>query len=149
MSGLSINPVNNNYTSYYAQNTASSAPIDLQNAAQALQSGNLSAARTAFAALQKNFQPQTSLTQSSSWSNLIGGFNSITQALTSGDLGAAQAAYADLQQALQIADAGQHTPFRDAGQFIERAVITEVGGSFTFPFRQVNRSARSYPSRMR
>jgi hypothetical protein len=52
--------------------------------------------------LQKDFQPRTSLTQSSSWNNLIGGFNSITQALTSGDLGAAQAAYAELQQALQM-----------------------------------------------
>jgi len=102
MSGLSINSVGGSYSSYYAQNTTSSAPIDFQNLAQALQSGDLSTARTAFAALQKTFQTQTSLTQSSSWSNLAGSVQQITQALDSGDLVSARAAYAILQQDLQL-----------------------------------------------
>jgi ribosomal protein S20 len=100
MSGLSINPVNN-YSSYYTQNTSSSARLDFQNVAQALEAGDLAAARTAFTALQKTFQTQSSITQSSSWSSIVGGISSITQALNSGDLAAAQAAYADLQQSLQ------------------------------------------------
>jgi soluble cytochrome b562 len=102
MSGLSINPVGSYYSSYYTQNTTSSAPIDFQNLSQALQSGDLPAARTAFAALQKTFQIQTSLTQSSSWSSLIGSINKITQALDSGNLASAQSAYADLQQDIQL-----------------------------------------------
>jgi hypothetical protein len=107
MSGLSINSVGGSYSSYYTQNTASSAPVDFQNLSQALQSGNLPAARTAFAALQKTFQIQTSLTQSSSWSSVVGGVNKITQALNSGDLASARAAYAALQQDLQLQMQGE------------------------------------------
>lgn len=120
MSGLSINPVSS-YSSYYTQNTTSSASVDLQNMAQALQSGDLSAARTAFAALQKTFQIQTSLTQSSTWSNLVGSVSKISQALDSGELASAQAAFADLQQGLQLQMQGNQRPSVTRGSVSTRS----------------------------
>jgi hypothetical protein len=102
MSGLSINPINSYSPSYSAQNAGNSAQTNFQNLGQALQSGNLSAARAAFSALQKNFQTQSSIWQSASTSNVVGGLNSLSQSLISSNLAAAQAAYADLQKALQM-----------------------------------------------
>jgi len=102
MSGLSVSPLGSSSSLYYSQSGPSGATTNFQQLGQALQSGNLSAARAAFAALQRTFEIQTSLTQSSSWNNLIGGVNKITQALDSGNLTAAQAAYANLQQDLQM-----------------------------------------------
>jgi soluble cytochrome b562 len=101
MSGLSINPLSSSYASYYSQEPISTATTSLQQLGQALQSGNLTAARAAFAGLQKTFEVQTSLTQSSSWNNIVGAVNKISQALDSGNLSAAQASYANLQQNLQ------------------------------------------------
>jgi hypothetical protein len=102
MSGLSINPVSSYYVPSYTQSATNSAQTNFQNLSLALQSGNVAAARSAFAALQKTFQGQTSLTQTSGTSNAIGGFNSLAQALDSGDLAASQAAFADLQQDLSM-----------------------------------------------
>jgi len=104
MSGLSVNSVSSYSSPYaYAPSTGNSAATAFQNLGQALQSGNLSAARAAFSALQRTFQNQSSsIAQSASADNVVGGFSSLAQSLTSGNLTAAQAAYADLQQELQM-----------------------------------------------
>jgi soluble cytochrome b562 len=102
MSGLSVSPLGSSYSLSYAQNAGSGAASNFQQLGQALQAGNLSAARAAFSGLQKTFQIQTSLTQSSSWKSLVGSVNKIAQALDSGNLTAAQATYANLQQDLQM-----------------------------------------------
>jgi hypothetical protein len=102
MSGLSINSIGSSYSPSSSQNAGTSAQTAFHNLGQALASGNLPAARTAFAALQKTFQIQTSLAQSSSWTGVAGRINSVAQSLDSGNLAAAQAAYANLQQDLQI-----------------------------------------------
>jgi|HubBroStandDraft_6_1064221.scaffolds.fasta_scaffold389889_3 hypothetical protein len=102
MSGLSINSVSNLYSPYSAQSAGSGAASSFQALGQALQSGNLGSARAAFGTLQKTFQTQTSLTQSSSWSSLVGRVEQIAQALNAGDLTSAQATYANLQQDLQL-----------------------------------------------
>ncbi len=69
-----------------------------QQLAQALASGNLSAAQQAYAAIQQN-APQGAAAQNGQGSTLQNDFAALGQALQSGNLAAAQQAFAQLQQA--------------------------------------------------
>ncbi len=106
MSGLSINSLNNYYSSLYSQgNSSTSSPF--QSLGQALQSGKLTAAQSAFAALQAS-QNQGN-TQSPGANNPAAtDLNSLATALNSGNLSAAQAAYTQLQKAMQVEGGSGH-----------------------------------------
>jgi hypothetical protein len=106
MSGLSINSLNNYASSYYTQNTANSAQSSFQNLGLALQSGNLSAAQTAFASLQQSQNPGTQSTSSNN--PVTADMTSLANALNSGNLSAAQASYTQLQQDSQAQGVGHH-----------------------------------------
>ena len=95
MSSLSINSVTNPYQTY-GQGAASQAQqSNFQTLANALQSGNLSAAQTAFTALQQQFQNQsgqsTSTSQSGQTNPVSSDVQSLSSALQSGNLTSARA----------------------------------------------------------
>jgi outer membrane protein assembly factor BamD (BamD/ComL family) len=73
-----------------------------QQLSQALSSGNLSSAQSAFATLQQN-APQGANAQNSQSSSTQSPFAALSSALQSGNLASAQQAFAQLQQT-----AGQH-----------------------------------------
>ena len=109
MSGLSINPLNNYYLSLYGRNNPSTAQVDFQKLGQALQTGNLPAAQTAFAALQKNYQSQNPATQSATTDNPIAtDLTNLGSALNSGNLSTAQSVYTQLQKDIQPQGGGHH-----------------------------------------
>lgn len=78
---------------------------------QALQSGNLSAAKSAFSSLQQltSSSSQTSSTTGGAGSanSVASAFNALGQALQSGNLSAAQQAFSQVQQTVQTAQSGQ------------------------------------------
>jgi len=82
---------------------------DFKALANALQSGDLTGAQQAFAALQKD-QPGSTSTTSASGQNsqASNDFQSLQNALQSGDLSGAQQAFASLKQDLQGAHRGHH-----------------------------------------
>ncbi|HVB86537.1 MAG TPA: hypothetical protein VNK23_07735 [Candidatus Dormibacteraeota bacterium] len=94
----------------------SSAPAELQQLGQDLQSGNLSAARQDFASIEQNVRQRTSQmihhyhhfsgagAHSGSTNSLSQEFGTLGQDLQSGNLSAAQSAFSQLQQSLQSAD---------------------------------------------
>lgn len=91
---------------------AQSAQQEFQQLGQDLQSGNLSAARQDFAAIEQGTRQRTSQilhhhyhfsslgTQPSSTSSLTQDFGTLAKALQSGNLSAAQSAFTTLQQAI-------------------------------------------------
>jgi hypothetical protein len=88
---------------------------DFQSLSQALQSGNLSAAQSAYAALQ---QDQQNGPQPPAGSPLANDFNALGQALQSGDLTGAQQAFASLKsdfQSLRQASGGHHGGHKGGG----------------------------------
>jgi hypothetical protein len=109
MSGLSVNSLNNYYASIFAQNSSSTSQSELQSLGQALQSGNLPAAQTAFTALQKNYQSQNPSTQSATTSNPVAtDLTNLASALSSGSLSTAQSVYTQLQKDMQTQGGGHH-----------------------------------------
>ena len=109
MSGLSINSLNNYYASINAQNNPSTSQSDFKSLGQALQSGNLPAAQTAFTALQKSYQSQNSSTQSATTSNpIVTDLSNLSSALNSGNLSTAQTVYAQLQKDMQTQGGRRH-----------------------------------------
>jgi hypothetical protein len=83
---------------------------DFQNLASALQSGDLTGAQTAFAALQKFQQGRQTLSgqQGSTATNPIStDFTALGTALQSGDISGAQSAFATLQKDVQSLQQGQ------------------------------------------
>jgi hypothetical protein len=106
MSSLSINSVTNPYQTY-GQNSSSQNQSNFQSLANALQSGNLSAAQSAFTSLEQTFQNQNSQQpgQSNPVSNDI---QSLSSALNSGNLTSAQQAFAQLQKDMQTQQASGH-----------------------------------------
>ena len=109
MSGLSISSLNQYLSSPYAQNS-SSTQSDLQNLGQALQSGNLTAAQSAFATLQKAYQTQGSQSTSTSGaaSPVSSDLTTLANALNTGNLTSAQAAFSQLQKDQQAQSGGGH-----------------------------------------
>jgi DNA-binding FadR family transcriptional regulator len=106
MSSLSVNSVNS-YSQTY-QNKVQQQQQDFQALGSALQSGNLSGAQTAFAALQQQLQSQSAQTtqqpsssNSSSSNPVSSDFQTLSNALQSGNLSDAQNAFAQLQSDLQ------------------------------------------------
>jgi len=109
MSGLSINSLNNYYASIFAQSNSSTGQTDLQSLGKALQSGNLPAAQTAFAALQKTYQGQNPSTQSATTANPVAtDLTNLANALNSGSLSTAQSVYTQLQKDMQTQGGGHH-----------------------------------------
>ncbi|MGA9884731.1 MAG: hypothetical protein WBQ34_13520 [Candidatus Acidiferrales bacterium] len=96
---------------------AQSAQQEFQQLGQDLQSGNLSAARQDFAAIEQSTRQRTSQilhhhhhfsadsSQSTSTSSLAQDFGTLAQALQSGNLSAAQSAFTSLQQAIEPSSA--------------------------------------------
>jgi hypothetical protein len=85
-----------------------------QQLGQDLQSGNLSAAQSAFASLQKLGPQSNSTTTTQSNNPVAQAFNQLAQDLQAGNLSAAQQDYATLQQALQ-AQASRVQHHRESG----------------------------------
>jgi hypothetical protein len=85
-----------------------------QQLGQDLQSGNLSAAQSDFASLQKLGPQSNSTTATQSNSPVAQAFNQLSQDLQAGNLSAAQQDYATLQQALQ-AQAARVQHHRESG----------------------------------
>jgi len=79
---------------------------------KALESGNLSAAQSAFSSLQQlmpNSSQNSTTTTGAGGTNSIGSaFNALGQALQSGNLADAQKAFAQVQQTMQTAQFGHH-----------------------------------------
>lgn len=100
---------------------------DFQNLAQALSSGDLAGAQSAFSALQQTFQSsnQNSSGQQTG-SSIVNAFQALGQALSSNNLAAAQTAFATLQQDLQQAQGHRHHHQGAAGQ-----VDTSAAGTAT------------------
>jgi len=100
VSGIS----SSNFVDYNTQNIQTQRQQfrqEFQQLGQDLQSGNLSAAQTDFAALQQ-VEPQSISTSSTQSNTSIGqAFNQLSQDLKSGNLSAAQQDYATIQQDFQ------------------------------------------------
>ncbi len=88
------------YVAQSAQNKKQELQKEFQQLGKDLQSGNLSAAQSDFATLQK-LQPQSSSTSSSQSSPIAQEFSQLSQDLQSGNLSAAQSDYTTLQQDFQ------------------------------------------------
>ncbi|HTT38964.1 MAG TPA: hypothetical protein VMH32_14985 [Burkholderiales bacterium] len=85
----------------------------LVSLSQALSTGDLSAARSAFSALQQDIQaaPQAQNGQpaaANAQNSVVGALQALGQALTSGNIPAAQTAFTTLQQNLQNAGQAHH-----------------------------------------
>jgi hypothetical protein len=104
---LSVNSVT---SQAYAQSPSSQSQSSYQSLANALQSGNLTAAQTAFATFEQSFQDQTgNQTASASHSNTINNdLQSLSNALNSGNLTSAQQAFAQLQKDMTTEQTGRH-----------------------------------------
>jgi outer membrane protein assembly factor BamD (BamD/ComL family) len=101
---MSISAISNNFLDYNMQNIQAQMQQfrqEFQQLGQDLQSGNLSAAQTDFAALQQA-EPQSASSSSTQTSSpLAQAFNQLSQDLKSGNLSAAQQDYSTIQQDLQ------------------------------------------------
>jgi hypothetical protein len=130
MAGLSISSLNNNYYSpIYAQSTSSAAQTDLNNLGQALQSGNLSAAQSAFTAFQKTYQSQNPATQSASTLNPVTtDLTNLATALNSGNLTTAQSVYKQLQQDMQAQIGHHHHHHGGAGGAVQ-ALLSQLSST--------------------
>src|SRR5450755_1201947 len=105
---MSISGIQGNTFNPYQFATSNPAQ-QFQQLGQALQSGNLSAAQSDFASLQKAF-PQSASTSSATSSTaanpLSQAFNQLASDLQSGNLSAAQKDYSTIQQDVQGANGG-------------------------------------------
>ena len=108
---------------------------DFQQLGQALQSGDLNAAKQAFAALQQ-FVPNLSSAsqaqngqQGSSQNPLLADLSAIGKALQSGDLSAAKSAFAKLKQDVQsVSQKGSYQRHHKTGSF-QNALSSLTGSS--------------------
>ena len=97
-----------NFNTQAAQNKRQQFQQEFQQLGQDLQSGNLSAAQSDFAALEQ-LKPQTSSTASSSSNSPIAqAFQQLSQDLQSGNVSAAQQDFATIQQDVQSKGAQGH-----------------------------------------
>ncbi len=103
---------------------------DYAQLADALQTGNLTNAQSAFAALQQALQTQTGATTAStttatganSSDPILNDFNTLGQALQSGNLSQAQSAFAQLQSDVQTAQQSAASQARGLAQALKTAV---------------------------
>lgn len=112
MSVTGIGSIANAYQNT-VQNTAAQRRSDFQQLAQALQSGDLSGARQAFAALRQTFGASKPDQAGNQFGNSPGGqsngpFAALAQALQSGDLSGAQQAFAALRTQMHGAHGHHH-----------------------------------------
>jgi outer membrane protein assembly factor BamD (BamD/ComL family) len=98
---MSVSGISSLYNTQSVQNIFQQFQQTFQQLGKDLQSGNLSAAQSDFATLQK-LQPQTNSTSSSQSNNPIAqAFKQLSTDLQSGNLSAAQQDYTTIQQAFQ------------------------------------------------
>ena len=96
---------------------------DYGQLASALQSGNLTDAQSAFAALEQALQTQSgtastaSNTTSTTNDPIANDLNALGQALSSGSLTQAQSAFSQLQSDIQTAEQAANPQTQDAGQW--------------------------------
>ena len=88
---------------------------EFQQLGQDLSSGNLSAAQSDFATLQKDLPQTSSASASSSNSPIAQAFNQLAQDLQAGNLSAAQQDYSTLQQDLQSQASKMHHHHHHSG----------------------------------
>lgn len=110
MSIASISSSLFNHTPQVAQNNFQNFQKEFQQLGQDLQSGNLSAAQSDFATLQKD-EPQSSISEASQSSPIAQAFSQLAKDLQSGNLSAAQQDYSSIQQDFK----NQTTPELTAG----------------------------------
>jgi hypothetical protein len=112
-----ISPSYNTYQTGSAQNNFQQMRQDFKDLASTLQSGDLSGAQNAYAALQQIMQTAQSSNQNPSQNNSNSNnaqsqfstdLAAIGKALQSGDLKSAQDAFAKLQQDMKAAGGGHH-----------------------------------------
>lgn len=106
---------------------------DLQELGTALQSGNLSGARTAFATLQQDAPNLTAQSQNANTTNpRAQALAALGTALQSGNLAQAQQAFANLQQVTQgsMAAQGHHHHHHHSGGGAANQVASSDNGSF-------------------
>lgn len=104
-----------NYTPQSVQSTFQQFQKEFQQLGQDLQSGNLSAAQSDFATLQKD-EPQSSSATASQTSPIAQAFSQLSKDLQSGNLTAAQQDYSSLQQDFQNqATQGHHHHHHSGG----------------------------------
>lgn len=104
-----------NYTPQSVQNNFQQFQKEFQQLGQDLQSGNLSAAQSDFATLQKD-GPQSSSASSSQNSPIAQAFSQLAKDLQSGNLSAAQQDYSSLQQDFQNQATQGHHRHHHSGQ---------------------------------
>jgi hypothetical protein len=107
MSSLSVNSLTNPYQAY-AQNASNQQQSTFQTLSNALSSGNLSAAQTAFASIQQSNQNQSGQQSNQSNSSVNNDIQSLANALNSGNVGSAQQAFAQLQKDMQTQQVSGH-----------------------------------------
>lgn len=93
---MSIGSVSSSATPYSTSNTQRPQNQDLMNLGKALQSGNLTAAQSAFASFQQNLPGTSSVGPFSSTGTLGTDVKSLQSALQSGDVSEAQQAFSKL-----------------------------------------------------
>ncbi len=105
-------PSTNNLNQSDWQSTFSQSQQYFNALGQALQSGNLAGAQSAFSSLQQlaptSSQNPTATSSATGTSSIGSAFNALGQALQSGDLAGAQKAFAQVQQDMQTARSGHH-----------------------------------------
>lgn len=108
MSIASISSSLFNHTPQVAQNNSQNLQKEFQQLGQDLQSGNLSAAQSDFATLQKD-EPQSSISEASQSSPIAQAFSQLAKDLQSGNLSAAQQDYSSIPTGFQKSnDPGAH-----------------------------------------
>jgi hypothetical protein len=109
MSSLSVNSLTNPYQTYLQSSSSQSRSNNFQSLANALQSGNLSGAQSAFSALEQSYQSQNGQSSTSNQNSTINNdFQNLSSALNSGNLSSAQQAFAQLQKDMQSQQTGHH-----------------------------------------
>jgi outer membrane protein assembly factor BamD (BamD/ComL family) len=96
---------------------------DLKDLQDALKTGDLSGAQTAFAALQKDLPSNPAAVQKNQNSPGAKDFQALQTALQSGDLSGAQQAFANLKQDVQSAHKGHHHHHQDNGSSANSAAL--------------------------
>ncbi len=106
----------------YQQNPFQKIQQDFKQLASALQSGDLSGARSAYASIEQLLPANQSSSSSATGSNgsnaIQSDFASLGQALQSGDLSEAQSAFGQLQSDLKTATQSAQTPLQGEDQYV-------------------------------
>ena len=115
MSVAGISSSNFRFFHQSVQNRKQQFQQELQQLGQDLQSGNLSAAQTDFATIQKSGPQISSTLSNQNMSPIAQDFKQLSQDIQTGDISAAQQDYAKIQQDFQSQSAGKHVHHHHQG----------------------------------